>query len=114
MGNDRNDDPGRWPDGVETYPTDLSSYDRARQQLAQFQAPQLGSPPNGRVFVANFDGSWNDKDKDEVPTNVAGIHDQLKAAEKRGLRNVSTGYQPGVGTQDSEFEKMADGALGML
>jgi uncharacterized protein (DUF2235 family) len=75
MGNDRNqNDPARWPDGVETHPADPSSYDAARQQLAQFQAPQLGNPPNGRVFVACFDGTWNDKDQDAVDTNVAEIH----------------------------------------
>jgi hypothetical protein len=109
MGNDHNDDPRRWPDGVETYPADLSSYDRARQQLAQFQAPQLASPPNGRVFVACFDGTWNDKDQDEVKTNVAEIYDQIN---RSGRSDVKAGYVEGVGTQDSEFAKTADGALG--
>lgn len=112
MGGNRNqDDPARWPDGVETYSANLQSYDAARQQLAQFKTPELGGP-NGRVFVACFDGTWNDKNQDAVKTNVAEIHDQIKTAEKQGLRNVSAGYQSGVGTQDSEFIKKLDGGLG--
>jgi hypothetical protein len=109
MGNDHNDDPRRWPDGVETYPADVSRYDRARQQLAQFQAPQLASPPNGRVFVACFDGTWNDKDKFPGKTNVADIYEQLKAVSPT---NLGFGYQPGVGNQDDWIRQKADGAFG--
>lgn len=108
MGNDRQDDPARWPDGVETYPAKLQSYATTRQQLARFQAPQLGGP-NGRVFVACFDGTWNDKDQDAVDTNVANIYDQVLQADNK---NVKAGYQSGVGTQDNEAIKVLDGGLG--
>ncbi len=90
----------------------LEGYQKARAQLAQFQAPLLvGAPkPHGRVFVAAFDGTGNDKDKlPDEKTNVAEIYEQIR---KDRPANVGVSYQPGVGTQDDDFIKVVDGALG--
>ncbi len=76
MGSERNNNLRRWPDGVDTQPASqevLEGYQKARTQLAQFQAPLLvgAAKPHGRVFVAAFDGTGNDKDKlPDQKTNV--------------------------------------------
>lgn len=111
-------DPQRWPDGVETYPAGdkvLAGYGHAREQLAQFSAPSLvgADKPHGRLFVACFDGTGNDKNKDPAHiTNIGVFKNQIDAANLRGLQNIKAGYQPGVGTQDDYFHQEVDGAFG--
>lgn len=119
MGGDSHDnDPRRWPDGVETYPAGdevLAGYEKAREQLAQFSAPRLvgADKPHGRMFVACFDGTGNDKDKDPAHiTNIGLFKDQIDAVNRQGVESVKANYQPGVGTQDEYFLQESDGALG--
>lgn len=115
MGSDRSDDPRRWPDGVEVQPVApevLADYRTARAQLSQFQAPILAgeSRPDGRVFVAAFDGTGNDKDQfPDTATNVADIYDQVDRAR---LSDVQAGYQTGVGTQADDVARGLDKGLG--
>ncbi|MBB5866300.1 DUF2235 domain-containing protein, partial [Xanthomonas sp. 3058] len=117
MANERNDEK-KWADGVETYPAtaqDLASYQKSRDALAQFQAPLLVSQqnPHTRLFVACFDGTGNDKNKDpEHITNIGVMYDQIQAANFAGLRNINGHYVPGVGTQDDAFTRNLDGGLG--
>ncbi|WP_369943079.1 phospholipase effector Tle1 domain-containing protein [Xanthomonas medicagonis] len=117
MGNE-NKNAKTWADGVETYPAtaqDLATYEHNRHALAQFQAPLLVSQhnPHTRLFVACFDGTGNDKQKDpEHITNIGTLSNQLDAANFAGLDNVRGHYVPGVGTQDSDFTRNLDGALG--
>lgn len=101
----------RHPDGVSTVPAteaDLASFKQAGEQLAEFSAPVLRDEnrPNDRLFVASFDGTGNSKLKDspENHTNVAFIHEQVKAYEKRALDEqgstaIAGGYVEGPGTQ---------------
>lgn len=101
------------PDGVDTFPADLNEYRAAREQLGRFGVPVLADGPHGRLWVACFDGTWNDREQfPEGKTNVAGIFEQIVAREKTGPQTVSAGYQPGVGTQRDEIVKTLDGALG--
>ncbi|PPT93405.1 hypothetical protein XthCFBP4691_00480 [Xanthomonas theicola] len=103
---------------METYPAsqqDLAIYEQSRHALAQFQAPRLVSDknPHSRLFVASFDGTGNDKYKDpEHITNIGILDDQVKAAQKSGMRNIGGHYVPGVGTQDDPFTQAIDGGLG--
>ena len=105
-------------DGVGTYPADqarLRSYDTARDQLAQFQAPVLlhANNPHERVFVAAFDGTGNDKVGDpNHATNVAKIHEQIQGLNREGDRRIVAGYVAGPGTQDNSGTKLLDGMRG--
>lgn len=101
----------RHPDGVETYPAtdaDLELFVEASYELARFDAPALLSShhPQGRLYVAAFDGTGNSRVRDlpENHTNVALIHEQVasrvRADEDRlGYSRLGTGYVEGVGTQ---------------
>ena len=101
----------RHPDGVSTEPAsfaDLASFRHASEQLRTLSAPVLhdGRRPADRLFVASFDGTGNSmlKDAPENHTNVAFIHGQVKALEKRALTEHGTttmagGYVEGPGTQ---------------
>ena len=72
---------GLLEDGVSYYPADarqMQTYADASDALARFQAPVLihADNPHERLFVAAFDGTGNDKDKDpNHATNVARIND---------------------------------------
>ncbi|WP_235430169.1 T6SS phospholipase effector Tle1-like catalytic domain-containing protein, partial [Xanthomonas albilineans] len=117
MSNERAD-AKTWPDDVETYPAtaqDLAAYAHSRHALAQFQAPLLISQqnPHTRLFVACFDGTGNDKNKDpQHITNIGILYDQVQTAAKKGFENIGGYYVPGVGTQDDALTRIADGALG--
>ncbi|WP_230599071.1 T6SS phospholipase effector Tle1-like catalytic domain-containing protein, partial [Xanthomonas albilineans] len=117
MGNEHTD-AKTWPDDVETYPAtaqDLATYAHSRHELAQFQAPLLVSQqnPHTRLFVACFDGTGNDKNKDpQHITNIGILYDQVHAANFAGLHSVNGYYVPGVGTQDDSWTNKLDGALG--
>ena len=101
----------RYPDGVGTIPAteaDLASFPEAGRQLAGFSAPVLqdGNRSNDRLFVASFDGTGNSMltDAPENHTNVAFIHAQVKALERRALEDhgsstIAGGYVEGPGTQ---------------
>ena len=101
----------RHPDGVSTVPAseaDLASFKQASEQLAKLSAPVLRdeSRPNDRLFVASFDGTGNSmlKDSPENHTNVAFIHEQVRAFERKALDEqgstaIAGGYVEGPGTQ---------------
>ncbi|CBA16126.1 T6SS phospholipase effector Tle1-like catalytic domain-containing protein [Xanthomonas albilineans] len=117
MGNEQTD-PNKWPDAVEVYPAtaqDLAIYAHSRHELAQFQAPLLVSQqnPHTRLFVACFDGTGNDKNKDpQHITNIGILYDQVQTAAKKGFENIGGYYVPGVGTQDNALTNTLDGAFG--
>lgn len=108
-------DPSRWPDGVEVHQAGqnvLEEYALQRVQLSRFEVPLLVSKdsPHSRLFMADFDGTGNDKHHDsEHATNVARIYDQVNDAKND---NIRAGYTPGVGTQIGDFERSLDGAVG--
>jgi len=106
-------------DGVSTYPASqekLDSYQTARDQLAQFQAPVLihANNPHERVFIAAFDGTGNDMVNDPGhATNVAKIQQQVQEMNlSSGNRNIVAGYVAGPGTQDNGAAKLVDGMRG--
>jgi hypothetical protein len=73
-----------------------------------FEASNL----HARLYVANFDGTGNDKEKDpEHATNVAVLHDKLAMAHRRDPRIVSD-YIKGAGTQDNLVSRTIDGLTG--
>lgn len=102
-------------DGVTYYPAgsrQLETYTDAENTLAQFQAPILihSDSPHQRLFVAAFDGTGNDKNKDpEHATNVAKINDQI---ESLGDDRIQVGYVAGPGTQDGLIPRLWDGMTG--
>jgi hypothetical protein len=109
---------GLLADGVSYYAADqgqLDSYRQAAGQLASFSAPTLieSEKPNQRMFVAAFDGTGNDANKDpEHATNVAKFRDQIYQRNEDGLNNIRVGYVPGPGTQDAFIARTLDGARG--
>ena len=109
---------GLLADGVSYYAADqaqLDSYRQAAGQLGRFSAPVLIEldKPNQRMFVAAFDGTGNDADKDpEHATNVAKFRDQIERRNEDGLTNIRVGYVPGPGTQDDFVARALDGARG--
>ncbi len=106
-------------DGTPHYPAnehDLQSYRDASQALSQFTAPVMVSAdrPNERLFVAAFDGTGNDADRDpEHITNVGKIRDQIREhLERQDNPQLAVGYVEGPGTQRNVLAKAWDGARG--
>ena len=106
---------GRHPDGVSAYAADahdMATYSVAQQSMAKMPVPvfQHAGNPHERIFIAAFDGTWNDaiNDKDHL-TNVGLIKQQIEASSNP---NVSGNYVKGVGTQDNFIERTLDGVFG--
>ena len=106
---------GKHPDGVSTYAADahdIATYGVAQQAMAKMPVPifQHAGNPHERIFIAAFDGTWNDaiNDKDHL-TNVGLIKQQIEASSNP---NVGGSYVKGVGTQDNFIERTLDGAFG--
>lgn len=106
---------GLLEDGVSYYPADarqMQTYADASEALSRFQAPVLihADNPHERLFVAAFDGTGNDKDKDpNHATNVARINDQIATGDDS---RIQVGYVPGPGTQDNVLARTWDGMTG--
>ena len=106
---------GKHPDGVSTYAADahdMATYGVAQQAMAKMPVPifQHAGNPHERIFIAAFDGTWNDaiNDKDHL-TNVGLIKQQIESSSNP---NISGSYVKGVGTQDNFIERTLDGAFG--
>ncbi|MEE7547077.1 DUF2235 domain-containing protein [Xanthomonas sp. Kuri4-1] len=109
---------GLLADGVSHYPASeaqLQSYTAASEALAQFRSPRLleDGNPDQRLFVAAFDGTGNDAEKDPLhATNVAKIHDQILDRNLSGDTRIVPGYVAGPGTQNGTIARTTDGARG--
>ncbi|HEX7816620.1 phospholipase effector Tle1 domain-containing protein [Dyella sp.] len=106
---------GHLEDGVSYYPASqaqMQTYATAQAQLANFQAPILykSEDPHSRLYIASFDGTGNDANKDpEHRTNVSRLSDQVK---QNNDPHVKSDYLAGPGTQDGYFRSAYDGATG--
>lgn len=106
---------GLLEDGVYTRPADaqdMRTYEVAKQALSSFRAPILLDEhnPHQRLYVAAFDGTGNDANKDpEHATNIALIRDQI---QQLGDKRIDVGYVPGPGTQAGRMARLSDGAKG--
>jgi hypothetical protein len=103
-------------DGVAHYSADADSmalFDQAHAELDQMLVPVLRGSSGSRLFVAAFDGTWNDADLDPGHmTNVGRIREQITAFRESGDSSVGVGYVKGVGTQNNALTRTLDGALG--
>lgn len=106
-------------DDVPSHPAsaaDMQRYVDDRAALLHFQAPVLvpRDNPHEYLYVACFDGTGNDKNKDPVhETNVGKISDQINALKKPDdSEHIAPGYVPGPGTEDGAWRSTWDGALG--
>jgi len=115
---DKLDPDGIRNDGVPYYEASeqqLQSYEIARNTLSHFNAPILihADNPHEYLFLANFDGTGNDKFKDPGhETNVAKIDDQIEALNRAGKTHFGHGYVPGPGTENNFIARTLDGADG--
>lgn len=114
----KQDADGLLGDGVSFYaagPGRLDEFQAAGERLSGFEVPALIGPdhPDRKLFVAAFDGTGNDADKDpNHATNVAAIRDQINDRKKSGDTQVMVGYVAGPGTQDGFLARTLDGATG--
>lgn len=105
-------------DDVSSYPAsaaDMQRYVDDSAALSRFQAPVLihAGNPHEYLYVACFDGTGNDKNKDpQHETNVGKIADQIFERFGAGQRHVAQGYVAGPGTEDSWLIRTFDGASG--
>ncbi len=110
---------GKHPDGVNTYAADahdMATYGIAQQAMAKMPVPifQHADNPHERIFVAAFDGTWNDAQNDpQHLTNVGRTFSQIaELIDKNPDTPIGVGYVKGVGTQDNFVERTLDGAFG--
>jgi len=109
---------GKHPDGVSTYPADahdMATYGIAQAAMAQMPVPVFkhADNPYERLFVASFDGTWNDAEKDpQHLTNVGRISNTIAELAKNPDNHIAGHYVKGVGTQDGFIERTLDGAFG--
>lgn len=86
-----------------------------RVALSHFQAPVFvhQANPHEYLYVACFDGTGNDKNKDGVhETNVGKISDQIFQRFEAGQHRIAQGYVAGPGTEDGWLRRTTDGMLG--
>lgn len=67
--------------------------------------------PHDRLFIAAFDGTWNDAERDDVPTSVGEISAALSALEAATGHRIHVEYVEGIGTQDNFVQRPFDGAF---
>jgi hypothetical protein len=110
---------GRHPDGVNTYAADAhdkATYGVAQKAMAQMPVPIFhhAGNPHERIFIAAFDGTWNDAEKDPLHlTNVGHLRNQImELKDKNPDAPIALNYVKGVGTQDNFVERTLDGAFG--
>ena len=102
-------------DGASFYsptPDDMSLFAANQRTLQHFDAPVLLSRnnPRQRLYVAAFDGTGNDGDKDPLhATNISRIRDEVDAL---GDDRLKAGYVPGPGTQSNRWAALRDGISG--
>ncbi|KAF1720233.1 T6SS phospholipase effector Tle1-like catalytic domain-containing protein [Pseudoxanthomonas wuyuanensis] len=103
-------------DGVAHYSADaedMALFDRAHAELDEMLIPVLHASSRDRLYLAAFDGTWNDADLDpEHMTNVGRIREQINALRENGETGIGVGYVNGVGTQSNALVRTLDGALG--
>lgn len=90
----------------------MRTYDVAKEALEGFRAPIVldWDNPRQRLYVAAFDGTGNDADKDpEHATNIAKIRDQI---EQRDDGRIGVGYVAGPGTQSGSWASGLDALRG--
>ena len=109
---------GKHPDGVSTYAADehdMATYGIAQQAMAKMPVPTFQHANNSqeRLFIAAFDGTWNDAEKDpQHLTNVGVISNQIAELSRDPKSSINGFYVKGVGTQDNFIERTLDGAFG--
>lgn len=109
---------GKHTDGVSTYPADahdMATYGIARQAMAAMPVPVFQHSGNSheRLFIAAFDGTWNDAEKDpQHLTNIGIFSNQIAEISKDPNSSISGYYVKGVGTQENFLERTLDGAFG--
>lgn len=95
--------------------TEMNQWSIASRRLESLYVPDVRSSSDGKpwpVFVAVFDGTWNDKENPDLARTVpAQLADDL-AALARTEPLVQPHYYEGVGTRESVLLKMLDGATG--
>lgn len=94
---------------------EMNQWSIASQRLESLYVPDVRSSSDGKswpVFVAVFDGTWNDKEDPDLPRTVsAQLADDL-AALARTEPLVQSHYYEGVGTRESVLLSLWDGATG--
>jgi uncharacterized protein (DUF2235 family) len=62
-------------------------------------------------LVVCLDGTWNNPDRGENPTNVVKIMEAVRPTDAAGTRQV-TFYDAGVGADAGPIDRVADGFTG--
>lgn len=105
-------------DDVRSYPAtaaDMQRYVDAQVALSRFKVPGLvhSYNPHEYLYVACFDGTGNDKNKDPLhKSNVGRIADLIGARFDRGDHQIAPGYVAGPGTEDSLWRRTPDALIG--
>ncbi len=94
---------------------EMNQWSIALRRLESLYVPDVRSSSDGKpwpVFVAVFDGTWNDKEDPDLPRTVpAQLADDL-ATLARSEPLVQPHYYEGVGTRESVLLRLWDGATG--
>lgn len=94
---------------------ELQSVAAMQQAMTQIPVPTLQhrDNPHEYLFFAMSDGSGQDHRKPELglPTNVAKLYQQAETLENNPSNRIGAHYTAGIGSQDSAFARLKDGAL---
>lgn len=100
---------GQIPLSVE----DMNLWYRKISELESDSLPLVvGDILNRPVFVAVFDGTWNDREDRNSPVTVPGLLSRELEALQAGSRDLEVKYYNGVGTRVSWMRSMYEGATG--
>ncbi|MBS0226524.1 MAG: DUF2235 domain-containing protein [Proteobacteria bacterium] len=111
---------GALEDGVSTYTASarqMQTFEDAGREMGGFDTPVLkhAGNPNEYLYIAAFDGTGNDAERDPAhKTNIGMMVDQVAEYRQQGGANlnVQAQYEFGVGTRGNAIEKVVDLATG--
>ncbi|MBS0216417.1 MAG: DUF2235 domain-containing protein [Proteobacteria bacterium] len=118
--NHRQGKDGVLEDDVGTYAASarqMQTFENASRALGGFSAPIMrhASDRNEYLYIAAFDGTGNDAERDPAhKTNIGLMVDQVAEYRQQGGANlnVQAQYEFGVGTRGNAVEKVVDLATG--
>ncbi|WP_248747070.1 DUF2235 domain-containing protein [Pseudomonas sp. MWU12-2037] len=92
---------------------DMNEWNTAVARLEHQPVPLVIDTMDVRpVFVAVFDGTWNDRDDSDIPITVPGVLSRELEASQTATQGLQVKYYHGVGTRVSKLRHWWEGATG--
>ena len=103
---------GKTDNNIPLSISEMNEWLRVSSRIENLYPPAVFNIDDQRkVYFFIFDGTWNDKDKDQHKTVSAKLYDQLVQLQEKDSR-IHVNYYSGVGTRTSLLNRLWEGATG--